>query len=731
MSTNLKSLPTVIQRHLFPALATFAATIGASLVYVAVTPPEYEGSARLMLDGKQASVSELGKDLSQISSAIPGGASPMGNQAELIKSERVLKRALGKVVNQPTEVNTHNRLTTEKLNKGLKVKIVPATNILEINYKDKDPKLVAKVLNAVSEATVEESAEVVRREAANVRKFLEGEVPKQRIRLQAAEVNENNYRKNSGVVSFDEQTRSLVGSLASLEEQERTLVAQLEEIKSRDKSLRQITETDSLTQAYASVRGGQDKELEKLRGKLKELEAKVVEAKLLYTDNHPTLINLVEQRDAIIKLYNQELNRLSPQQQTIQVGQVAGDGISQELTSKLINNEVENLALKNKLKVIQSNLTKVKDNLAELPIKQQPLTALTRKREEALNSLKLLQIKLEEARIAEVQLVGNVRIIDLAQAPTFPTSPKLPIILLLGGVVGVILAAGIIVVLEVMDNTLRDASEAQEILKLPLLGVLPSLPTQTINLEPGEEFLDNVVLVEPYRMLLKNLQFRNSEELKVLVISSTIAGEGKSIVVSHLAAVSAMLSRRTLIIDADLRRPVQHQLFNLSQSSGVTDVICGHQSLMEAVQPTEIDNLSILTSGEIYDRPSQFLESQVMKSLVTEARENFDLVIIDTPPVTACADAATLSKFSDGMMIITRPSFTHKEAMQMAVSDLTHNHLPLLGIVVNGITSPAQKYYHRSLKQYQSVSSKSGFSWSRTKINDHKSASNNSNRHRS
>jgi polysaccharide biosynthesis transport protein len=705
MSTNLKSLPTVIQRHLFPALATFAATIGASLVYVAVTPPEYEGSARLMLDGKQASVSELGKDLSQISSAIPGGASPMGNQAELIKSERVLKRALGKVVNQPTEVNTRNRLTTEKLNKGLKVKIVPATNILEINYKDKDPKLVAKVLNAVSEATVEESAEVVRREAANVRKFLEGEVPKQRIRLQAAEVNENNYRKNSGVVSFDEQTRSLVGSLASLEEQERTLVAQLEEIKSRDKSLRQITETDSLTQAYASVRGGQDKELEKLRGKLKELEAKVVEAKLLYTDNHPTLINLVEQRDAIIKLYNQELNRLSPQQQTIQVGQVAGDGISQELTSKLINNEVENLALQNKLKTLQNNIINLKSNLAELPIKKQPLTVLIRKREEALNSLNLLQTKLEEARIAEVQLVGNVRIIDLAQAPTLPTSPKLPIVLLLGGVFAVILAGGVILLLEVMDDTLRDASEAQEILKLPLLGVLPSLPTQTITLE-GEKFLDDVVLVEPYRMLLKNLQFRNPEELKVLVVSSTIAGEGKSVVVSHLGAVCAMLSRRTLVIDADLRRPVEHQLFNLPQSPGVTDVICGHQSLMEAVQRTQIDNLYVLTSGEIYDRPSQFLESEMMKSLVTEAREHFDFIIIDTPPVAACADAATLSKFSDGLMIITRPSFTHKEAMQMAVSDLTDNRLPLLGVVVNGITSQKEKYYRRSLKGYQSSFSK-------------------------
>jgi polysaccharide biosynthesis transport protein len=720
MSTNLKSLPTVIQRHLFPALATFVATVGASLTYIAIAAPEYEASARLMLDEKRASVSELGRDLSQVPSATPGGPSPIANQAELVKSERVLKRTLSKVIYQPSEAIAQNRLTAEKLSKSLKVKIVPATNILEITYKDKDPKLTAKVLNAVSEAMVEESAEVVRKEAANVRKFLEGEVPKQRIRLQAAEVNENKYRKSSGVISVNEQTKSLVDSLASLEQQERTLVAQLEETKSRDTSLRQITEAGPLNQAYASVRGGQDKELEKLRGKLKELEAKVVEAKLLYTDNHPTLINLVEQRDAIRELYNKELGGISPRQQTIVAGKVAGDELSQELTSKLINNEIERLAIQDKLKVIQKELNNVKNNLAELPIKQQPLTALIRKREETVDSLKLLQIKLEEARIAEVQLVGNMRIIDFAQAPTSPASPKLPIILVLGGVVGIILATGVILLLEVMDNTLRDASEAQEILKLPLLGILPSLPTQTITLEPGEEFLDNVGLVEPYRMLLKNLQFRNPEELKVLVVSSTIAGEGKSIVVSHLAAVSAMLSRRTLIIDADLRRPVQHKLFNLSQSSGVTDIICGHQSLMEAIQGTEIDNLSVLTSGEIYDRPSQFLESEAMKSLVMEARQNFDLVIIDTPPVTACADAATLSKFSDGMMIITRPSFTHKEAMQMAVSDLTDNHLPLLGVVVNGITSQREKYYHRSLKGYQS-----SFSRSSTQNSDRHSRSNN------
>ncbi|MBW4616217.1 MAG: polysaccharide biosynthesis tyrosine autokinase [Desmonostoc vinosum HA7617-LM4] len=698
MEKGISTLPAILKRRSLPALATFAAVIGGAFAYLAFAPRLYQSTARLMLDDNRVSVSELGRDLTQAPVGIPGGPSPVADQAELVKSQPVLERSLQKVF-----PDSNSPLTVKQLGQKLRVKIAPATNIVVLSYQAKDPVLAAKLLNAISQTMVEDSAQYVRKEAANVRMFLEKEVPSARLRLQQAEVIENKYRQATGIVSFEDQSKSLVDSLANLEDQERTLVAQLQQTRSRDASLRAITNSPSLSNAYAAVRGGQDEQLQKLRTKLTDLGTQVIDMRLRFTENHPTLIKLVQEQQAIKALYNQELARFSPGNPAISPRNVASDSLSQNLTSELINNQIERLGIENRLRVIQSLRANLRDRLARLPVLQQPLTALTRQQDEAAASLKLLQSKLEEARIAEAQLVGNVRIIEEAKPATSPASPQPAIVLVLATVLATILAIAVVLLLEMMDKTLHNASEAEELLKTRLLGELPSLPAKTLTLNPPGNFLDNIALVEPYRMLLKTLEFRNSQKVRSIVISSTKSGEGKSVVASHLAAVCAMFSRRTLIIDADLRCPMQHKLFNLIPQPGITDILDGHLSLVEAVQITDIDHLSVLTCGSLHTRPSQLLESDAMKSLMAEAIAKYDLVILDTPSLNDSADATTLGRYSDGVVLVTRPSFTHKESLQKTVSELTHNRIAILGVVANGTTNQTEKSYRYSSRLLQRV----------------------------
>lgn len=700
MAKNISSLPSVLKRHRWPALATFASVIGASIAYLVVTPPVYKVTARLMLDDKQVSVSQLGRDLTQVPSNVPGGPSPIANQAELVKSQRVLKRAVDKVF--PKEVESpKSKKTIGVLGKGLKVKIVPATNILEMSYQDRDPALATKLINAVSEVMVEESTEAIRSEAKAVREFLEKEVPKRRAAAGAAEGAETQYRQQSGLISFEEQTKSLVESLATLEDQERVLAAQLQEARSKSQELQQITNSSTLPNAYAAGRVGQDKELADLRVKLADVDGQLAKARSRFTDDNPAIVSLLQQRDSIRDLYNAKAARLLPTNQSVPSANIASDELSQKLTSQYITGETDRIALEKKLNVLQADRVQLRQRIAQLPLKQQPLTILVRQREEATASLKLLQSKLEEARIAEAQLISNIRIIEQAQIPSAAAGPNSKVVLVVAIVFGTILAVGIILLLEVMDNKLRDASDAEDLLKLPILGVLPNLPKEAQSLEKPDQFLDNVGLVEPYRRLLKTLEFRSLEKLKVIVVTSTLTGEGKSLVVSHLAAVSAMLSGRILIIDADLHRSKQHSLFDLPFQPGLTDVIDKKLSLLHAVQPTSVENLSILTCGEICDRPSSLLESPSMKSILAEAAAHYDLVIVDTPPVSSCADAHAMSRYSDGLVMITRPNFTPKEMVLRAIAELKGNGVPILGIVVNGMTTQTEKYYRSALKGYK------------------------------
>lgn len=266
MSESISSLPSVFRRRRWPAIATFVSVICGSLAYLVFTPPLYEATVRIMVNEKQLSVSEFGRDLATLPNA--PGAEPIATQAELARSQHVLEQARAQIFSHGTYGLPESKLTIEKLKDDLKVSIVPATNILEMRYRSQNPLLSAGLLNAVSEAMIRENAAAIRAEAGSARNFLEGQLPVRRAQLAQAEAAESQYKKSSGIVSFTEQTESLVESLTNLEDQERALSAELKQAKARENSLRRTTDAGTLKNTYAAVRIGQDEELQRLRARL-------------------------------------------------------------------------------------------------------------------------------------------------------------------------------------------------------------------------------------------------------------------------------------------------------------------------------------------------------------------------------------------------------------------------------------------------------------------------------
>ena len=684
MDKSFSLLSAVFGRWRGPALAVFAAVMIGALGYLFFAPSLYEAAVKIIVDNKQLSVSELGREMAQKPELL--NADPIATQVELARSQRILNRTLSEAANQGWQ----DLPTVLDFKKDLKITILPETGILAMTYKSSDPKLAAALVNLVAEMMVQENVSTSRSSVSALRKFLEVEVPRKRKQLLKIESAESAYKRDNGVVSLNNQTDSLVSSLAELENQERVLASQIREARARDSSLRSLTNTKSLKKTFDAVRVGQDEGLRSLRTRLSELEALVVTKRSLLGDSHPDLLAAIEQRNAVKAQYANQLKRIVKNSSQ---GSDSGDssGLSQDLASKLILNDVERSGFERKLASVRAERENIQATIKQLPSKQQNFAELARSREEAANALALLQRKLSEARLTEAQLISNISVIDQANVPTETSWPNKPIVVILAIVTGIILVLGMVLLLELLDGTLRGEADVEQFLKMSVLGVLPVLPSPALRNGAPELFLDTLGAFESYRMLLKTLEFR-SQNLRVVVISSTIAREGKSLVASRLASVAAALSRRTLIIDADLRRPVQHELFGVQSKPGVSHVITG-LPLSRAVKSTGIPNLSILTHGEIYQRPSQLIESEQMRLLLEQAAEEYDLVIIDTPPVTSCADAALLSRGSDGMLFVTRPNLTTREVAQKAISELSKNRVHILGVVVNGTTSQTEAYY--------------------------------------
>ena len=676
-------LTPVLKRNFWNAFATFAAVVGASALYLRVTPPVYESSARLILDDRRVSVSELGQALAANTTA--GNASPIATQAELITSERVLKRAVELL--DPRNPSEQPLPSVGEVGGSLRVKIVPATNILELSYKNRDPKLAAEVLNAISQAMVQESGESIRQQASSVREFVETRVPQQQANLEQAELAESRFKEANGIVGLEAQDTSLINSLTAVEDQGRTLTAQLKEAQRKSGLLQGVIGVNNVQTAYLASRAGQDDELKTLRGKLTDLEAQVIDTRSRLGDQHPDLLALTQKRDETRSLYTQSLARIVPAQQGLPSGKVAADDLSRTLISTYITGEVERSALLDKLKAVQEQQQPLRDRLSTLPAKQRVLTNLIRRREQEAATLKLLQNKLEEARIAEAQLVSNVRVVGLAAVPTSPASPKPLLALMLGSVTGAALAIGVILLGELLNGKIGSAAEAEAQLKLPVLGILPDrLPA--LKAGQVERFLDNPASIEPYRRLLKTLELNSGNQLKSILITSSVSGEGKSNVAARLAMVAALLSRRTLLIDADLSHPLQHQFFGVPDQPGLTDAVSENASLQSVVQSTTVENLDLLPHGQWFNRPAQVLEASAMKTLMTNAMAQYDLVIIDTSPVSRYADAMTLNEYTDGMVLVVRPEFTPKAIALQTTADLQKSGSSVLGTVVTATPDP-------------------------------------------
>jgi polysaccharide biosynthesis transport protein len=689
MNKSITSIPSTLMRHWLPSALVFSSVMAGAIVYLKLTPQLYEAKAQLTLDDRQISVSNIGHDLAKLPEGGAGSPNPLATEAELLKSPTLLKRALLKV----QAAGVKNVPPISQLSKELRVKNLPATNILELSYRGQSPKLTAELLNAVTASAVEENLETIRAGARSIKEFLAAEVPKQRAKLDRIEAAENRYRQENQLVAVEEQTKELVKSLEATKNQERDLSTQLQEANVRNTSLQKLGESVSPQSALASVRVGQDEELKTLRAKVNDLEARLIEARSRFSDRNPSLLALIEQRDEARKFYEAKLARIVPRAGSSSPA-IAGDALSQDLIAKSIATKIDLAAIEQKLAAVKKIRLSLQAQLANLPNRQQPLTTLTRNREESAATLKLLQAKLQEASIAETQLVSNLKIIAPAELPTQPEWPNRSAVLAIAAAFGLVLMTGAILVLEFLDNCLHDSSEAELMLEQSTLGRLPSLPHDSALLPQGEFRLETYHLVEPYRKLLKRLKFRHGTQIRRLVIGSALASEGKSTVAAHLAMVAAMQSRRTLLIDANLWQPDQHRLFNLPASPGLAEVLKGKLTLAQSVQPTRIANLSVLTCGNLA-HSSFGLEPAQMKSLLAEAERQFDLVIVDTPALASSMDAFEWSHYSNGLVLVVCPGVTTRHELAQAWVDLHKDEVPFLGFVVNRVNLPIERgYFH-------------------------------------
>lgn len=350
---------------------------------------------------------------------------------------------------------------------------------------------------------------------------------------------------------------------------------------------------------------------------------------------------------------------------------------------------------------------------AEITTKRSEGDQYLNKVAELEKTYQLLSEKITETKISQSVNLGdtNLLVISPATASQNPIKPNKRMILALAAMLGFVLSVGLAFVLHMLDNKINTRKDVEKNLRLPVLGEVPLFSgKQNVQTGPngkkGRKPLLAAPLVafedpkapeaEAIKVLRTNLQFLGVDKpLRHLLITSTGPDEGKSLVLANLAVTLAQTGKRVLIVDCDLRLPMQHKIYSMSNLQGITNVLAENVPPMDYIQETKVKGVSLLASGPIPPNPSELLGSERLGTVLAQLEEAYDYVLVDAPPVLAVTDASLLATRLDGVILVARAGVAQTNRAKEALQQLTTAKARILGAVINGIErKKGEGYYY-------------------------------------
>ncbi|MDH6098929.1 polysaccharide biosynthesis tyrosine autokinase [Anabaenopsis sp. FSS-46] len=687
---NLAQYWLTIKRRWLPTVTIATSVFGLTAFYTFSQKPIYEAEGKLIFD-KQSSASLTGvsEQLGELS-GVGSTSNPLDTQAEIIRSHPLIQKTIDALhlKNEDGEP-----LGISGFLGNLKVQSIRGTDIMQLSYRDTSPDQARAIVNQLMYAYLDNNVLTNRSQATAARKFLMEELPKVEAQVASAELALRLFKEKYEIVALEEEAKQGVERLYEISNQITLLRARLADANSRSGALQNQLAL-STQQAVSLSSLSQSRAVQQVLSEYQKIQDQLAVERSRLTDQHPTVVNLLEKEQALRAQLegrvSQTLGSSQPiAEQDLQMGQ-----LKQTLTANLVQVEVERLGLENQVNVLNQAFSADEARLRNLPKLEQQQLQLQRRLQVSRGIYEQMLTRLQEVQVVENQNVGNARIVSEALLPDKFVSPRIQLNLALGGFLGIALALGSALFLDAIDKSVKTAEEAERLFGYPLLGAIPQLDRQEGTTELP--LLDNPYsgVNSAFEMLQINLGFTLSDkQLKVIVVSSCLPSEGKSFIAANLALASAQMGRRVLLIDADMRRPRQHEVWKKRNLMGLSDILAGQAYFAQSSQEISV-NMHLLTTGTIPPNPAALLDSRRMEELVKQASQDYDCVIIDTPPLRFIADATIIGKIADGILLVSRPGVVDSDAIRTTKALLVNSQLPVLGMVVNCISSNSSYYYN-------------------------------------
>lgn len=564
----------------------------------------------------------------------------------------------------------------------LHVEPVKKSDLIRVSFSSPDKNLAQQVPNVFAEEYVQFEIDAKNQSFAQIKRWLGQQLTQLGDKVEASQRTLYKYGENGEILSPEEKDNVVVQKFVELNG---LLTKASTERIAKEAQYRQI-EAKGIAASPITI----NPLVMDLRKQISTESAKVASLKKIYLPNHPTFMAEAANLAGLNARLASEIHNIR--------ATVRSDYEAARRSENLIEEALE--AEKKKVVNLQKQLVQYKILKRDVDANEE--------------LYKGLLSRMKEAAVASTMVTSNLSTIDRAEKPLKPILPKKGRNLALAIILGLFGGVCLVFIIEHFDDSIKTAGEAETICQLPMLGMVPlsrrnkglALLSQDADATGQERGL---ILQSHSQSMVADAIFgvRTSVLLSgptgppaTIMVTSANPSEGKSTISANLAISLAVDGRKVLLIDADMRQPSLHKLFNVPPSPGLSDAITGAAALSEVIRPTETLNLSFITAGTTPPNPASLLGSQVFRDILKGLQEEFQHVIIDTPPTLGMPDSRILSPGMAATILVIKHQSTSRETARAARLMLSQVHAKLIGIVLNQVSSKGNGYGSHYSKYY-------------------------------
>jgi polysaccharide biosynthesis transport protein len=686
---DLLEIWSILRRRRRIVLACFLGCVTLAALYCGLKPRRYEAIARI-------SVGQEGTDPLSIESMMPTSMdmdSKLQTQVKILTSESLAWSLISdlrldlKIAFAGKKTAAQNGLLSTPdaaissiddfrragllavFSKSLKVDAIPHTSVIEIRFRSSDPHLAAQVINRLSSAYVERNFRTRYDATVQASGWLSKQLDDLKTNIEQSQEKLSSYQKGQGIIGTDENNNLTLSKLDDLSKQ--LTDAEADRITKEARYRLAQTSNPDLMGSMA-----QDVVLPTLRSQEAELKSQLAQAQSKYGAAYPKVAELKTQLMQVDSSLRKEMA---------------------DITTRF-KNEYE--ASSQSAEKLRAAFNAQKQEAYSEAQGFSKFGIMKREVESDRNLYNNLLSKLKEAGVTASLKSTNIDVIDPASVPVTPVEPNIPIALLLGLAAGIVVGVGGAVLIDNTDQTISTPEDVESITLLPTLAIVPLMTKK--NSQSWEDGGVEVVLqprssfAESFHTIRTSLMLSSAGgPPRVVMVTSSVPGEGKTTVSSNLAATLAMNGSRVLLVDADLRRGRISDLLKTGSTLGLSGCLSNMCDWHEAIKVLDgVPTLSVLGGGPRPPNPSDLLASARMAVLIEEWKAEFDQIVMDLPPGLAVSDPVMLSTVADAVILVTRAGHTHRHALSRLTSTLARAHARVVGVVLNAFDSKTQYYGH-------------------------------------